>query len=117
MFCLSQQFIVHIKYLIGYLLMMQHFSRSAFYTLFLPLSLSSLTLQSQSISMIMFLYNMGINTTHRSIYFQSTPMSRSSSIAISSIHCISQKHFHVFTQKAAEKEEQSVHKREYAIIE
>ena len=118
MFCLSQQFIVHIKYLIGYLLMMQHFSRSAFYTLSLSLSLSlSLTLQSQSISMIMFLYNMGINTTHRSIYFQSTPMSRSSSIAISSIHCISQKHFHVFTQKAMEKEEQSVHKREYAIIE
>ena len=115
MFCLSQQFIVHIKYLIGYLLMIQHFSRSAFYSL--SLSLSSLTLQSQSISMIMFLYNMGINTTHRSIYFQSTPMSRSSSIAISSIHCISQKHFHVFTQKASEKEEQSVHKREYAIIE
>ena len=75
------------------------------------------SLMSIYLSMIMVLYSMGINTTHTSIYFQSTPMSRSSSIAISSIHCISQKHFHVFTQKATEKEEQSVHKREYAIIE
>lgn len=79
--------------------------------------LSFHSLMSIYLSMIMFFYNMGINTTHTSIYFQSTPMSRSSSIPISSIHCISQKHFHVFTQKAMEKEEQSVHKREYAIIE
>ena len=113
---LSQHFILHIQYLIGYLLMMQHFSRSAFDNLS-PFISSLHSLMSIYLSMIMVLYSMGINTTHTSIYFQSTPMSRSSSIAISSIHCISQKHFHVFTQKAMEKEEQSVHKREYAIIE